>query len=70
MSTLRRIALATVCCSSLAILSACSTLLGPDVKCHLETVDGPASSVTPPDSLHLPTVTFQVHTTKRVCERV
>lgn len=50
-------------------LSGCSAIMGPDVDCHTETVIGPPATVTPPDSLHLPTVTFQITTTKRICTR-
>lgn len=69
MSTLRAIAKATICCSSLIGLCGCSSLLGPKVECHTEEQKGPPASVTPPDSLHLPTVTLQITTQKRVCER-
>lgn len=68
MSAIRAIATATVCASSLMV-TGCSSLLGPKVECHTEEQKGPPASVTPPDSLHLPTVTLQITTQKRVCER-
>lgn len=68
MSAIRAIATATVCCS-LLMSAGCSSLLGPKVECHTEEQKGPPASVTPPDSLHLPTVTLQITTQKRVCER-
>ena len=56
---------------ALALLACgCSVLVGPKVECHMVTERGRPASVTPPDSLHLPTVTIQVTSTRRVCTRV